>query len=118
MTALLGDSGEQLRATAEGGFDGLVLAAMGAGHIPQRMLPALEQVVVRIPVAATSRTRAGSLLRNTYGFAGSERDLHRLGLLDSRSLAPLKARVLLIMALWCEPEREAAEELFRRRAAD
>jgi L-asparaginase len=117
VTALLGDSGEQLRATAEGGFDGLVLAAMGAGHIPQRMLPALEQAVLRIPVAATSRTGAGPLLRNTYGFAGSERDLHRLGLLDSRSLAPLKARVLLTMALWCEPERGAAEELFRRRAA-
>ena len=114
MTALLGDCGAQLRATAEGGFDGLVVAAMGAGHVPQRMLPALEQVVLRIPVAATSRTGAGPLLRNTYGFPGSERDLHRLGLLDGHGLAPLKARVLLTMALWCEPDREAAEELFRQ----
>lgn len=117
VTAVLGDSGAQLRATAEEGCDGLVLAAMGAGHVPDRILPALEQVVSRIPVAATSRTGAGPLLNNTYGFAGSERDLHRLGLLDGHSLAPLKARVLLTMALWCEPQREAAEELFRRRAA-
>jgi L-asparaginase len=117
VTALLGDSGAQLRVTAEGGFDGLVLAAMGAGHVPQRMLPALKELVSRMPVAATSRTGAGPLLRDTYGFAGSERDLHRLGLLDGRGLAPLKARVLLTMALWCEPERAAAEELFRRRAA-
>lgn len=101
---------------AEAGFDGLVLAAMGAGHIPQRMLPALEEVVSRIPVAATSRTGAGPLLHNTYGCTGSERDLHRLGLLDGRSLAPLKARVLLTMALWAEPERAAAEHLFRGRA--
>lgn len=117
VSALLGDSGRQLRALADAGFDGLVLAAMGGGHVPERLLPALAEVIERIPVVATSRTGAGRLLRSTYGFAGSERDLHRLGLLDARGLAPLKARVLLTLALWCEPDREAAEELFARRAA-
>lgn len=117
VCAVLGDTGTQLRATTQAGVDGLVLAAMGAGHIPQRLLPSLEEAVERMPVVAASRTGAGPILRNTYAFPGSERDLHRLGLLDAHGLAPLKARLLLALALWCEPDRLVAEDLFRRRAA-
>jgi L-asparaginase len=117
VSALLGDSGRQLRAIADAGFDGLVLAAMGGGHVPERLLPVLAEFIEQFPVVATSRTGAGRLLRSTYGFAGSEHDLHRLGLLDGCGLAPLKARVLLTLALWCELDRQGAEELFARRAA-
>jgi L-asparaginase len=116
VTAVLGDGGAQLRAIGHP-FTGLVLAAMGAGHIPQRLLPDLERLAERMPVAAASRTGAGPLLRSTYGFSGSERDLIRLGLLDSCGLGPLKARVLLTLALWSTEDRGTAEELFRVHAA-
>jgi L-asparaginase len=56
------------------------------------------------------------VLHDTYAFPGSERDLHRLGLLDAGGLNPLKARVLLAVALWSHPGRAAAEDAFRRHA--
>ena len=116
MPVVLGDAGIQLRATAAAAVDGVVLAAMGAGHVPERLLPVLEEVVVRIPVAATSRTGAGRLLRRTYAFPGSERDLQRLGLLDAGDLSGLKARVLLTLALWSAADRTAAEAAFHTHA--
>lgn len=116
VTTVLGDTGRHLRAVADAGFDGIVLAAMGAGHVPAQLLDTLRDVVRRVPVAAASRTGAGALLRDTYGFRGSERDLHALGLLDSGTLAPLKARALLTLALWAEEDREAAEAAFAHRA--
>ena len=116
VPVVLGDAGIQLRATAAAQVDGVVLAAMGAGHVPERLLPALEEAVARMPVAATSRTGAGRLLRRTYAFPGSERDLQRLGLLDAGDLSGLKARVLLTLALWSEEERGAAEAAFRAHA--
>jgi L-asparaginase len=89
---------------------------MGAGHVPERILPALELAVDRMPVAASSRTGAGRLLRQTYDFPGSERDLRRLGLLDGCGLNPLKARVLLTVALWSHEDRAGAEAAFRHYA--
>jgi L-asparaginase len=116
VPAVLGDTGRTLRAVAEAGFDGIVLAAMGAGHIPERLLEPLGAVVARVPVAAASRTGAGALLHDTYGFRGSERDLHALGLLDGGALAPLKARILLTLSLWGTGDRAAAEGAFAQRA--
>jgi L-asparaginase len=117
VPALLGDTGAQLRAIAAGEFDGLVLAAMGAGHVPAVLVEPLAELVQRMPVVATSRTGSGRLLHETYGFPGSERDLHRIGLLDGGALSPVKARVLLTLALWSEPDRAAAEALFGLQAA-
>jgi L-asparaginase len=117
VPAVLGDTGTHLRAVAGAGVDGIVVAVMGAGHMPERLLPALELAVDRMPVAASSRTGAGRLLRQTYDFPGSERDLHRLGLLDGCDLNPLKARVLLTVALWSHEDRDDAEAAFRQHAA-
>jgi L-asparaginase len=117
VPAVLGDDGRQLRAVMDAGFAAIVVAAMGGGHVPQLLMPVLEDAVARMPVAVASRTGAGALLRSTYAFPGSERDLHALGLLDGEALAPLKARILLTLALWCGGDRAAAEALFRARAA-
>ncbi len=116
LPAVLGDTGRHLRAIGGAGFDGVVLAAMGGGHVPERLVEPLTELAGRMPVAAASRTGAGRLLRHTYAFAGSERDLHRIGLLDGADLAPLKARVLLTLCLWSAPDRAGAEALFRAHA--
>jgi L-asparaginase/Glu-tRNA(Gln) amidotransferase subunit D len=77
-----------------------------AGPVPE---------VALVPAFST-RTGAGPVLHRTYSFRGSERDLHRLGLLDAGDLAPLKARVLLTAAMWSTVDRADQETVFAAHA--
>lgn len=98
-TVALGDDGEQIKALAAAGFDGMVVEATGGGHVPPAVADALESAAKHMPVVLASRTGAGNTLGQTYGFPGSEIDLQRRGLVRAGWLDGLKAKVLLTLLL-------------------
>lgn len=110
-TATLGDDGAVLGAVARE-VDGLVLAGFGVGHVPEGWLPSLTETAARIPVVLSSRTGAGPVLAETYGFPGSERDLIGRGLIPAGLLDPYKSRILLHLVLAAGAGREQVAAAF------
>ncbi|GAA2471510.1 asparaginase [Winogradskya humida] len=105
-TATLGDDGGLLPALASH-LDGLVIAAFGAGHVPQQWVANIEEIAGRIPVVFASRTGSGFTATDTYGFPGSESDLIARGLIPAGILDPYKARLLLQILLTTTDSRES-----------
>ena len=99
VTVCIGDDGSLVQAAAAGGAQGIVVAAMGGGHVPPPMADVLGSVAENIPVLLCSRAPAGRVLQQTYGYSGGDIDLLRRGLIPAGWLTPVKARILLSLAL-------------------
>jgi L-asparaginase len=97
-TATLGDDGSALAAMAPV-LDGLVIAGFGVGHVPSGWVSMIDSLCARMPVVLATRTGSGPVLRQTYGYPGSESDLRRRGAIPAGFLHPYKARLLLQFAL-------------------
>ena len=82
---------------------GLVLESLGAGHVPQTLLPILEKAARKIPVVLCSRTNQGPICEHTYGYPGGEMDLLARGLISGGWLPGIKARMLLKLLLMNSP---------------
>ncbi len=79
--------------------DGIVLEAMGGGHVPSCLIDPIHEASSNdIPVVITSRCGSGPLLRETYSFKGGEKSLIKAGAIFS-NLPGLKARIKLVSLL-------------------
>lgn len=114
VTVSQDDDGALLRHVAEEGYTALVVQAMGGGHVPERVVPALEALVTAMPVVLASRTGGGEVLGATYGFAGSESHLVGLGLMPAGVLPASKARVALALLLASGLSGDALRTTFTR----
>jgi L-asparaginase len=111
ITTGLGDDGALLRHAAEIG-DGVVLVALGAGHLSREVLHELLAATKRVPVLITCRPDRSSMLFATYGFDGAERDLRASGAVCVPFLSAAAARVALLCALGAGLDRAAIADAF------
>ena len=98
VTTGLGDDGAMLRHAAEIS-DGVVLIALGAGHLSKEVLAELRHATERVPVVITCRPDRSSMLFATYGFEGAERDLRASGATCAPFLSAAAARIALLACL-------------------
>jgi L-asparaginase len=108
----LGDDGRLLEALPDLRYDGVVIEAMGVGHLPHWFVEPLERLAATLPVVLTTRVLAGETFRGSYGFPGSEQDLLGRGLLWSGALDGLKSRVLLALTLAAGWDRRRIADAF------
>jgi L-asparaginase len=112
VTAALGDDLALLDAAIAGGADGVVLVALGGGHLPPAALARLRAAAAALPVALAVRPERGALLRATYGFEGAEGDLRATGAIPAGALSPQAARIKLLACLGAGLRGEALAAVF------
>jgi L-asparaginase len=95
VKATLGDDGGMLEHVLSESYDGLVVEAFGAGHLPEAWLPLLDRLVDKMPVMLCSRTAEGPVFEKSYGYAGAEIDLIARGLIPAGILDGPKARLFM-----------------------
>lgn len=88
-----------MNARAACGYLGVLIAGMGAGHVPKSCVAPLETLGASVVTVLGTRVVEGPVLSETYGFPVSERDLLSRGMIGGDAFGPVKARLLLQMAL-------------------
>jgi L-asparaginase len=116
LKVCLDDTGALLRAVPDLGYAGLVLEALGAGHVPQDLVDSIETIASQMPVVLATRVAPGPVCSRTYGYPGSEMDLIRRGAVPAGLLSSVKARILLMLALAQGADRGTIAALFRAHA--
>lgn len=91
----LGDDGSLVDLMTKLRADGVVVGALGVGHVPAAVAEAISRAVSAVPVVFATRTGAGTTYSATYGFVGSESDLLSRRAIAAGWLQPAKARLLL-----------------------
>lgn len=92
--------------------DGLILAGMGSGNLPQTLAPSLQLAQQqRMPIVRTTRVPSGAVTPN-YNHLDQ-----RYGLIQSGYLSAVKSRILLMLALIKTNDITLLERLFNQEGA-
>jgi L-asparaginase len=112
----LDESGNLIKAMLEApdhlGYRGVVLAAMGGGHLTEHVVEVACRLARAMPTIVSPRAGGGPMLRQTYGGPSAEIALRKAGLIWGGRLNPLKARVLLETCLRAGLGRDTIAEVF------
>ncbi|MFJ4434226.1 asparaginase [Pseudomonas sp. NPDC089395] len=95
LEACLDADSTLLQAIPALGYEGLVVAGFGAGHVSIAWAQALARIAQDMPVIMATRTGSGPTARASYGFEGGEIDLQSKGVHMAGDLCPRKCRMLL-----------------------
>jgi len=96
----IGADSSMIYSSMENGASGIVIEALGAGHVTYKMLDGIKKALEeKLPVVLTSRVPTGRLLTDTYGYEGAEKHLRSLGVILGEDLSAWKARLKLIVLL-------------------
>lgn len=94
-----GASGSLINAAVADGAQGIVIQALGAGHVNPSFANAIKgQLQSGVPVVVSTRSPRGGT-RACYGFEGSSQLLQNEGAALAGDLSAWKARIVLMLAL-------------------
>ncbi|HQD41789.1 MAG TPA: asparaginase [Bacillota bacterium] len=100
VSCYIGADSAMILSSLERGAEGIVIEALGAGHVTPAMLQGIKSALEKgVPVVLTSRVPVGRLLTDTYGYEGGEKHLRSLGVILGEDLSAWKARIKLIVLL-------------------
>jgi L-asparaginase len=91
-----GDDGSLAQAALACAPDGIVIGTLGAGHLHPDLMKLWAEVSERMPVVAYCRPERGVVLKSTYGYPGSERELRESAIIPAAFLSPQAARMKLL----------------------
>ncbi len=101
------EAAEPARALIDAGYKGIVHAGVGNGNIHKRVVPVLAEAAKKgIAVVRSSRIPTGPSTMD------GELDDVALGFVAAEDLNPQKARILLMLALTKDADREAIQRYF------
>lgn len=112
VSIVFDDEGDLLSEKALAPYQGVVVAAFGAGHVPRRIVSRLRELNERMPVVVASRTFGGEMLKETYGYPGGEMDLLANGLVFAGGYEALHARILLQLLLMAAASKHVIASTF------
>jgi L-asparaginase len=99
VTATVASDGDPLRWALDGGAQGIVVAATGAGNThPDLLAAAGDAIAAGVPVILASRVPAGRVA-SAYGFPGGGARWIAAGAIPAGFLTPVKARIALALGL-------------------
>lgn len=109
-----GVDGTLLRAAINAGAKGIVVQALGWGHVNVPIYDAIKEAISKdIPVVISTRVHNGRVASG-YGFKGGGQTLRDAGAIFADNLPPQKARLVLMLALQTMTDSADIQKLFDR----
>jgi L-asparaginase len=109
-----GVDGTLIRAALNAGAKGIVVQALGWGHVNVPIYDAIKEAISKdIPVVISTRVHNGRVVSG-YGFKGGGQTLRDAGAIFADNLSPQKARLVLMLALQTTSDSAEIQKLFDR----